>query len=138
MGTKKRFVDKKLSAVLQQAAPAALAGMPSWATGEKETGNGNGLDSPDGRNKGSKEGSSAVGDGADKSEGVSTAHDAAGSLARELRQKIFDLEAQVVELQGELSESREMMRRVGGGVGGGAAASDGRGEQRMKNFLFFS
>lgn len=123
----------KLSAVLHQAAPAALAGMPSWASVETEAGNSkNGLDSPEGSERSERDSPAVAapvrGSGGENSEAaaVPAAADTGGSLARELRQKVFELEAQVTELQVELTESREMVRRV---VVGGAA-DDGHGEKK--------
>lgn len=101
--------------MLEQAAPAALASLPSWATGEKKAGDNNNLEE-DSAQAARGAGSDYSGEG-DRSATTS----AAGSLAQELRQKVFELEAQVSELQGNLSEAREMMR----GVGIGAANRDG-------------
>lgn len=101
--------------------------MPSWATGEKQAGDSDHLgdDSAQAtRGAGSddvKSEEAFPGDGGAE-DGRSATTSAAGSLAHELRQRVFELEAQVSELQGNLSDAREMMRGVGGGV------ADGDGE----------
>lgn len=96
----------QLSAVLREAAPSAFAGLPSWANKEDDE----------------EEGGEGGGGAKGKGSRLETPGDLgpAGSLARELRERVFELEQTVFELEGKLrlaDESR--LERGGGGAGGG-------------------
>lgn len=129
--------------MLREAAPEALASLPSWATGTEDDYHRKSFpeDYPERSSEGIAERLSDEGKSA-HNEAVSTPRDgvhkerraaaaaAAGSLARELRQKVFELEAQVSELQGALAETREMTSTLvrGGVCDAGADAGNGHGE----------
>lgn len=102
--------------MLQENAPGALAGLPSWATkGEKEDGEEEEKEerSPNSSEDGlSGEGGAGMG--------------APGSLARELRRKVFALEQTVFSLEGKLRLADEArLERGGGGGACGEEEEDG-------------
>lgn len=112
---------EKLMAVLQESAPDALAGLPAWATGaaEQEDCSDTGLsgkeECPGGRGDGSD-----VPMGGGKGDGLGLACGGMGSLAMELRQRVFELEGQVFGLEGKLAlaDDARLGQRVRGVVGG--------------------
>lgn len=100
--------------MLKEAAPSALAGLPSWADkGETEK-----------EEEQEEEEHQDGGEGSpDCSEdGLSSGLGAPGSLARELRRKVFALEQAVFSLEGKLRLADE--ERLGRG---GACGEDGDG-----------
>lgn len=116
----------KLAAVLKEAAPDALDGLPSWATGAVAASSERG-DCPE-EVLPEEEGSPR-----DEEKAVAK-FGAAGSLPRELRQRVFELEGQVSELEGKLARADDSPLAVegrdgGGGGGMGACSSSDRGEQ---------
>lgn len=107
----------QLCALVKDAAPSVLASMPSWATGalsNEEPAEGDSADLVAG-------GAQDHGDGEDGA----GSEPASGSLARELRQSVFELEAKVSELEGQLAEAREA---VAADTVGGTNLDNGRGE----------
>lgn len=119
-------------AVLREAAPTALDGLPSWATTEE-------VDSsvekssesfPENSSEKNSEDNvdpekNALKHQQEKEEGSAKGKEAAcgvgaasGSLARELRQRVFELEGQVFDLEGRLALSTERQHVTGGGFGG--------------------
>lgn len=96
--------------MLKDAAPDAFAGVPSWATGEASDEE---RSSEEGVTQGSPGGEEAVVGGVGP----------AGSLARELRKKVFELEGQVHDLEGKVVVAEEARLAAaehgGGGAGGG-------------------
>lgn len=108
----------KISAVLKDAAPDAFSAAPSWATGEasdQESSFSEERSPEEGAAQGSPEGQ----------ESVVARVGSAGSLARELRQKVFELEGQVHDLEGKVAiaeEARLAAAEHGGGGGGGGNA----------------
>lgn len=129
----------QLSAVLKEAAPSALAGLPSWATGERCS-SGEEEEAAEGDSSAGKDDQGALEKEKETEEGLGPA----GSLARELRKKVFELEEAVFSLEGKLSLADEARLERGGDDGNdedaastaavsmydGAAAS-GRGEQNQ-------
>lgn len=124
--------------MLKEVAPTTLAGLPSWATGEQEQEEQHNRSSDP-----SEEGLSggvAAKDSASDDDGSSAATElgAPGSLARELRSRVFTLEQTVFELEGKLrlaDEARLARRRDGdGGVLGGE--NEGGGVQRHQGGVF--
>ena len=120
----------QLLAVLKEAAPGTLAGLPSWTTKGEEEMEEEEEEHQDGEER-SPESSEEDGlSGADAGLG------APGSLARELRRKVFALEQTVFSLEGKLRLADEA-RLERGGAGGeedGAASAivaayDGGDEQ---------
>ncbi|CAM9427743.1 unnamed protein product [Ectocarpus sp. 12 AP-2014] len=114
-----RLRCEQLSALLKEKAPRALDDLPAWATGEQEE-QGEGSSEPSGdrlpESGGDAESSSP------SAVKEASGPGAAGSLARELRKKVFDLEQTVFSLEGRLrlaDEARLERRRGGGGSGGG-------------------
>lgn len=92
--------------MLKEAAPEAFAKAPSWATGETSEEESGERSVEEGTNEESVEGGAGP----------------AGSLARELRRRVFELEAQVHDLEGKVvivDEARLAAAEHGGGGGGG-------------------
>lgn len=131
----------QLLAVLKEAAPSALAGLPSWANRQEAEG-GEGGEREDGG-----EPSPAFSE-----HGLSEEHaglGGPGSLARELRRKVFGLEQTVFSLEGKLKLADEARLQCGGAGGEdddatastfvavydgqGSASSGGKGEASGTN-----
>eukprot|EP00752_Nemacystus_decipiens_P009306 g8317.t1 len=102
-----RLRCEQLLAVLKEADPSALAGLPLWATkGEKEE--------EDEHEKGEARSPDSSEDG---SSAIDAGLGAPGSLARELRRKVFALEQTVFSLEGKLRLADEARLERGGGGG---------------------
>lgn len=115
---------RQVSALLKEKAPRALDELPAWATGEQEE-QGEVSSEPSGdwlpESGGDAESSSpsevkeASGPGA------------AGSLARELRKKVFELEQTVFSLEGRLRLADKARLEARGGGGGSSGGDCGLG-----------
>ena len=97
--------------MLKEAAPGALASLPSWVTkgGKEEEEDGEHEDGEERSQDSSEDGLS----GGDAGLG------APGSLARELRRKVFALEQTVFSLEGKLRLADEARLERGGACGEG-------------------
>lgn len=132
------YVYTQLCAILEKEAPSVLAGLPSWATEPEATASDvvesaaeNG-DSHEGLGDG-KENVPPPGDEEEGVVGEGGAVAATGSLARELRQKVFELEGQVFGLEEKLALADDARLATAGTCHGtegtGSSASlPGRGE----------
>lgn len=119
----------QLLAVLKDAAPGTLAGLPPWASkGEC------GQEDEEEEEEESSSTSRRSSEDEDGLSGGDAGLGAPGSLARELRRKVFALEETVFSLEGKLRLADEArLERGGGGDGDGAASTvvaayDGRGQ----------
>lgn len=108
----------QLSAVLKEAAPGALAGLPSWATGKQSSSGDDNDDDGEGEGEEDEEVEDASSEGISAKE-TEAGLGPAGSLARELRQKVFELEEAVFSLEGKLRLADEARLERGDGRGDG-------------------
>lgn len=124
---------EQVLAVLKEASPSSLVGLPSWATGKEAD-----ADSPDDNLTGNcleSQGEATV--------SSSETSSAVGSLERELRQRVFELEEQVFHLEGRLSLAGDTAKLSSGGDDGAVTgvkgiesfASDGGGGERDASSL---
>ncbi|CAN0367726.1 unnamed protein product, partial [Ectocarpus sp. 8 AP-2014] len=119
-----RLRCEQLSALLKEKAPRALDGLPAWATGEQEE-QGEGSSEPSGDRLPESGGDAESSSPSEVKE--ASGPGAAGSLARELRKKVFELEQTVFSLGGRLRLADEARLEARGGGGGSGSGDCGLG-----------
>lgn len=113
--------------MLKDAAPDAFSGLPSWATGEASDEESEERSSEVAAKQGSPEDGEAVVGGVGS----------AGSLAMELRKRVFELEGQVHDLEGKVvvAEEARLAAAEHGGGGGGGGSGVGAYSSRQGDWL---